>query len=321
MADVARVARCDASTVSLALRNDLRISAATRTRVQRVAAELGYQVHPMVAAWVAARRARHPANHAVPLGYLTTHPHGVAWGKDPHFASILDGARERAKEFGYQLTQYQLTDYEDRITALNRVLFTRAVQGLIIGPTLRQHEIHGLEWERFSVVTIGYALKVPAVHRVTEDHYFGMKMAFEACLKRGHRRIGLAITGSHHPLRRERWIGAYLAEQCRHLRPRERLPFLEPDCDNVAVPREKVREWARRYRPDVVLADQAAVWESQKIPTLGFAISGIEPVPGVHENNRGIGRNAADLLIALLQRNERGLPPSRQTVLVEPELV
>ncbi len=321
MADVARAVGCDASTVSLALRNDLRISAATRERVHRIAGEMGYRVHPMVAAWVAKRRSRHPAMHAVPLAYLSTHPRGVPWAEDPHFASILEGAKDRAKVFGYQLMQYRLTDYEGRIPALQRVLFTRAVQGLIVGPTLRQHEIHGLEWENFSVVTVGYALKVPAVHRVTEDHYFGMKLAFEACLGKGHRRIGLAITGCHHPLRRERWLGAYLAEQYRHLRPRERLPILQPDADSAGVPAEVVRQWVARTRPDVVLADQSDVWERLKIPTLGFAITGLEPVPGVHENNRGIGASAADLLIALLQRNERGLPASRQTVLVEPDLL
>jgi hypothetical protein len=40
----------------------------------------------------------------------------------------------------------------------------------------------------------------------------------------------------------------------------------------------------------------------------------------VQENNRGIGRHAADLLVGLMLRNERGIPASRQTVLVEPML-
>jgi hypothetical protein len=53
---------------------------------------------------------------------------------------------------------------------------------------------------------------------------------------------------------------------------------------------------------------------------MGFALSEAHHFPGIHENNRGIGRSAADLLIGLVLRNERGLPAGRQTVMVEPSL-
>ncbi len=319
MADVARLAGCDPSTVSLALRNDSRISIATREKVERAAKKLGYRVHPMVAAWVARRRARHPSPQAVPLAYLICHPAGVTWGEDPHFASILEGARARVQEVGYRLYSYRLTDYENKIPALNRVWFTRAVQGVIIGPTLRQHSIEGIDWGKFSTVTIGYALTSPSVNRVTEDHYHGVKIAFEACLAGGHRRIGLAITGNHHALRRERWIGAYLAEQVQRLRRSERLTILQSEKSIGTIDSSTAEKWLVINKPDIILSDQPARWERKGVPAMGFAITGEEPSPGVHENNRGIGRHAADLLIAMLQRNERGLPSSRQTVLVEPE--
>jgi len=47
---------------------------------------------------------------------------------------------------------------------------------------------------------------------------------------------------------------------------------------------------------------------------------GCASVSGVHENNREIGRHAADLLFSLVMRNERGIPAIRQTILVEPSL-
>lgn len=319
MADVAARAGVNSSTVSLALRHDPRISQATRERVEKAAAELGYRVHPMVAAWVATRRARRPGQHAVPLAYITSHPAGVPWGKEAHFSTILSGAAERVEDFGYRLNEYRLADYDGRMAALNRVLITRAVHGIIIGPTLLRYEIPGLDWERFSIVTIGYSLSSPVVHRVTEDHYFGMKLAFESCLARSHRRIGLAITGRHHVLRRERWIGAYLAEQHQLLRRAERLPILELSTEDACASK-RAQDWVKRNRPEIVLADQPAFWEKIGVRALGFAITGTERSPGVHENNRGIGRHAADLLIGLLLRNERGVPASRQTVLVEPEL-
>lgn len=314
MKDVARIARCDTSTVSLALRNDPRISVATAARVRAAAEGLKYRVNPLVAAWVTARRAARPVPSQVAMAYLTSHPSGTQWGESQHFRSIFEGAKERAAEFGYALTQFQLADFSLRQEALNHVLVTRAVRGLIIGPTLQHYTLTGIEWERFALVTVGYALTKPVVHRVTEDHHFGMKLAFEACLAEGQRRIGLAITGRHHELRRERWIGAFLAEQQLKLGARDRLPILLAD-GSVEV----IAAWTKRARPEVVLADEPEKWADTGVPAVGFAISTKEARRGVHENNRGIGRSASDLLIALVQRNERGLPASRQTVLVEPD--
>jgi DNA-binding LacI/PurR family transcriptional regulator len=314
MGDVARLARCDVSTVSLALRNDPRITPATTNRVRAAAERLRYRVNPLVSAWVIARRAARAGPSRVTLAYLSSHPSGTRWGESPHFRSIFDGVKERAADFGYALEQFHLADYGPRLDALNRVLVTRAVRGLIIGPTLQPHTLTGIEWERFALVTVGYALTEPAVHRVTEDHHFGMKLAFEACVAEGQRRIGLAITGRHHELRRERWIGAFLAEQHLRLPARNRLPILLSDGQPDAI-----ATWLAQARPEVVLADEPEKWARSGVPAVGFAISTADDRRGVHENNRGIGRSAAELLAALVQRNERGLPASRQTVLVEPE--
>lgn len=316
MINVARLARCDPSTVSLALRDDPRITPETKARVKAAAAKLGYRVNPLVSAWVAARRAARPPKLQVVLAYLTSHPAGTTWDRNVHFREIMRGAVERATEFGYGLTEFRLADYAARPEALNRVFVTRAVQGVIVGPTLQHHTLSNLEWGRYALVTIGYALREPVLHRVTEDHHFGMKLAFEACLAQGHRRIGLAITGQHHELRRERWIGAFLAEQHGKLARRERVSIFG---DDRAA--EEPAAWVRRVRPDVILADEPDRWTTVPVAAVGFAISGTDSRRGVHENNRGIGRSAADLLIGLVQRNERGLPAARQTVLVEPQLL
>lgn len=173
------------------------------------------------------------------------------------------------------------------------------------------------EWARFALVTIGYGLTLPAVHRVTEDHHLGMKLAFESCIAKGHRRIGLALVRQHNAMRRERWIGTYLYEQHQHLAPGERLPIYIAATD---TPIAEAAGWLKKSRPDIILADDPSAWRSAGVPTLGFALSAAHQHPGVQENNRGIGRHAADLLVSLVLRNERGLPAGRQTVMVEPSL-
>lgn len=315
MDDVAREARCHASTVSLALRGDPRIPAATQERVRAAAQKLGYRVHPLIAAWVSARRAGRPVAQRLPAAYLVCHPDTFRWKADAHFRSIYEGAREQAERYGFALTEFRLSDYPSDLARLNQVLVTRNVQGVIVGPTLEHHTLTGLDWARFSLVTIGYGLAAPALHRVTEDHYLGMKMAFESALRRGHRRIGLALVRQHNAMRRERWMGAYFLEQHLHLALKERLPIFVAQS---AAPIAEAASWLKAQKPDIVLADDPAAWRSAGVPTLGFALSAAHNHPGVHENNRGIGRHAADLLVSLVLRNERGLPAGRQTVLVEP---
>ena len=317
MEDVARAAECHASTVSLALRGDVRIPVETRERVRAVAEKLGYRIHPLISAWVSARRAGRPVARRLPAAYLTCHPDNFKWKADAHFRSIFEGAKEQAERYGFALTEFRLSDYAREVARLNQVLVTRNVQGVIVGPTLEHHTIEGLDWARYSLVTIGYGLSSPVLHRVTEDHHLGMKLAFESCLRSGHRRIGLAVVRQHNAMRRERWIGAYLYEQAQHLKGSERLPFFIAESDRPIM---EAAGWLKANQPEILLADDPAAWRGAGVPTLGFALSAAHQYPGVHENNRGIGRCAADLLVSLALRNERGFPSSRQTVLVEPML-
>ena len=317
MKDVGRAAGCHPSTVSLALRGDPRIPKETQERGKSAAARLGYRVHPMISAWVSTRRAGRPVTQRVAAAYLTCLPRSYAWRADQHFRSIYEGARDRAERYGFSLDEFRISDYERDFARLNKVLATRNVQALIVGPTLEHHDLTGIAWERFSLVTIGYGLRSPVLHRVTEDHHLGMRLAFEWCVTQGYHRIGMALVRRHNAMRRERWIGAYLYEQHMHLKPRDRLPIYIAPTDSAAA---EAKAWLREQRPDIVLADDPAAWRDKSVQTLGFALSAAHQFPGVHENNRGIGGHAADLLISLVLRNERGIPTMRQTVLVEPSL-
>src|SRR5215218_10064683 len=89
MQEVARAASCHPSTVSLALRGDVRIPVETRERVKNAAEKLGYRVHPLISAWVGARRAGRPIEQRVGAAYLTCLPSNFRWRADQHFRSIF----------------------------------------------------------------------------------------------------------------------------------------------------------------------------------------------------------------------------------------
>ena len=80
--DVADKAGVHRSTVSLALRNNARISAEVRERVQRIARELDYRTNPLVTALMRSRRTHQAAKHVV-LAYVTNHPTRYGW-RPPH---------------------------------------------------------------------------------------------------------------------------------------------------------------------------------------------------------------------------------------------
>jgi DNA-binding LacI/PurR family transcriptional regulator len=314
MKDVARAAGVDTSTVSLALRSDPRIRSETRQRVEAAAARLGYAVNPLIAAWVRSRRSAASADSQhLSVGYLASHPPGFDWQHNGHFQAIFTGLRTRLEEFGFAVTIFDLNDYRGAFKRLDQVLLTRNIQGLIFGPENRPYRVDDLQWERYSMVTIGYALQSPRVHRVTEDHFLGMQLALERCRAIGGTRIGLAFSKTYNSDRTDRWVAAYLLHgratgQC--------LPIFPP---RQHASRRTMNDWLGEARPDVILTDAPADWRHAGLPIVCFAISEADTgVDGVHENNRGIGGSAADALIALTFRNERGLPQARKNILVEP---
>lgn len=314
MKDVARAAGVDVSTVSLALRDDPRIRTETRQRVQATAARLGYSVNPLIAAWVRARRASAGSDQEhLSVGYIASHPAGFEWRRNGHFQAIFHGLRARLEEFGFVLTIFDLHDYRNAPQRLEQVLFTRNIRGLIFGPENRPYRVDGLQFDRYSMVAIGYALESPRVHRVTEDHFLGMGLAFQRCRRLGGTRIGLAFSKHYNQDRSDRWIAAYLLH-CRGTG--QSLPIFAPQAP--ATPRQTAL-WLEEARPDVILTDAPHDWQHTGLPLVCFAITdGDAHVAGVHENNLGIGRSAADAMVSLVFRNERGLPQARKNILVEP---
>ena len=92
MKDVAAVAGVHQTTVSLALRNDSRLSEATRQRVRRIADEMNYRPHPLVSALVTLRRSRKRRRFHATIAF-------VVGGQHPSspYEQYLAGARSVAE--------------------------------------------------------------------------------------------------------------------------------------------------------------------------------------------------------------------------------
>ena len=316
--DVARQTSVHRTTVSLALRDHPRIPRETRERVKAVAARLGYQINPLVAALMQSRRLGRPVKH-VTLAFVTNYPTRYGWKPTHHHRpDFFPGAVKRAHELGYNLEDFWLAEPGMTPARFCDILFARNIHGLIIGRLPPGQNSLQLDWNRFSCVALGMTLRSPVLHHVTENHFDTVWQAMQRCLERGYRRVGFVFSEANDsPRVGERWLGAYLLQQ-RSFATKDRLPL----CPQIPADEESFARWFRRCQPDALIATHARPvlgWLKRlgvKVPR-EIGIVALEDHPqldcaGVRCDPAIIGALAIEMLVSLLHRNEMGVPATNQ---------
>ena len=316
--DVARQAGVHRTTVSLALRDHPRIPAETRDRVKAVAARLGYQINPLVAALMQSRRLGRPVKH-VTLAYVTNYPTRYGWKPLHHDRpDFYPGAVARAGELGYNLEDFWLAEPGMTQARFCDILAARGIHGLIIGRLPPGQNSLQLDWSRFSCVALGMTLRSPVLHHVTENHFDTVWQAMQRCQERGYRRVGFVFSEANDsPRVGDRWLGAYLRQQL--LFPvKDRLPV----CPAIPASGTDFARWFERHRPDALIATHARpalAWLKQmgvSVPR-DVGLIHLEGLPegecaGVRYDPAQIGALAVEMLVGLLHRNETGVPSANQ---------
>lgn len=122
--DVAEQAGVHASTVSRALSRPEQVSAVTRSRVESIAAELGFVPNRAARGLITGRT----DNIAVIAPDIT----------NPHFASLVRAAGHAAREFGQQLLLVDTGEHPDEEVAAARMLAPE-VDGLVVLSARKLH--------------------------------------------------------------------------------------------------------------------------------------------------------------------------------------
>jgi len=173
--DVARVAGVSKSLVSLVIRDDPRVSPASREAVLKAAAELDYRPNAMARGLVQ-RRTRM-------VGVV------VSDLSNPFFGDVVSGIQLRARELGYRVL-FSTGDRQQEleVEAIESLLELR-VDGLILaGPRI----------EITTIDSFGRSVPLVVLHRptpdtstdsVTNDDLAGAEIAVEHCASLGHTRI------------------------------------------------------------------------------------------------------------------------------------
>lgn len=323
--DVAEKAGVHRSTVSLALRDNHRISADVRAKIQRIANELGYRSNPLVTALMRSRRTRRAPRHVV-LAYVTDYPTRYGW-RPPHHdrPDYFPGAAARASELGYKLEHFWLGEPGMTPARFAQILASRGINGLLIGRLPPGKSEIQLPWEQFSAVALGLTLTKPDLHRVAEDAFASAAIAMQHCLAKGYRRIGFVMSEpDDSPNMGDRWLGAFMRLQLR-LALQDRLPYCEYRAAEDFAPH--FLQWFEKHRPDVVLAthgDPVAQLLMKPTPRRGhsaklFLLVNDKPqegLAGIHLDPGIVGALAVDMLVGMMHRGETGLPTEPHHVLV-----
>ena len=324
MKDVALAAGVSEATVSRALRNSQNLKEETCQRIQALAKEMNYIPNPMVSALMEQIKAGHSSPTKIVLAFVTAWDERDAWKKTPDFREYFDGARQRALDCGYELEHFWLNEPKMTPSKFSKMLLTRNIQGLLLCPQPQPRTLLHLDWSQFSAVTLGYTLLHPNLPRVTSNHHAAMALVLSTLKRYGYQRIGIALTAVSDERTQHFWLGEYLVHSMGMPASRRVKPFV-----SSLFSEERFHDWLNKEKPDAIIAVNKFPLEwlrkaNLKVPEdVGFASlsSGHEDakLSGIDQRSDQVGAAATDLLTAMLQRSERGVPPLPKLVLIPGE--
>jgi LacI family transcriptional regulator/LacI family repressor for deo operon, udp, cdd, tsx, nupC, and nupG len=178
LTDIARAARVSTATVSRVVNAPQVVAVATRGRVQRAMARLGYQPNRV------ARRLRQRGGRRQLLGLI------IPEIENPHFAEIVRGVEDAAyaRRFAVMLCNSDNDPAKQQFYL--DILRAESVDGVIVppihdrDPALLAAAGHGLP-----LVVIDRRLNHPRVDSVLVDNRLGVRLAVEHLWRRGYASI------------------------------------------------------------------------------------------------------------------------------------
>lgn len=176
LADVAREAGVDQSTVSRVLRDDYRAKATeeTRARIREAAARLGY-VPNATARSLAMRRTSTIALLIPQLGFI--------------YSDIIKGAGDAARQLGYVLVVADGSELGRANDAIRTLVLEGRVDGLLLASGTLSDEVTDDLIEVFENVVVLNRQITSRIPRIIEDDEQGMYLGTRELIAAGHRDI------------------------------------------------------------------------------------------------------------------------------------
>ena len=323
MKDIAEKAGVHVSTVSLALKDSPRIRESTRKAIKEIAEKIGYRRNPYLSTLMQSRRVRKVPQSSPVIGYISFGESRDTWKSIEVEADFFRGCMSAASKRGYKVEDFWIREPGLSEQRFSNILYSRGIQGLIIGPSREPDARIKLDWNRFSAVAIGYSLHSPQLHRVTNNHFLSTIRVMDYCHEHGLNRVGFVVKELQTVRLQHRWLGAYLAKR-RELHMDSTIePLVTRSWNSTHFLR-----WFEQYRPEVIIGpfgtsipgwlNDAGVGVPADTQTISLACPrpGHE-VSGIFENCVGIGSKAAEMVINMVEQTEKGVPEAPTTLSME----
>jgi len=325
MTHVARAAGVHPTTVSLVFRDHPSIPAATRERIRRIAAEIGYSPDPVLSALNAYRHETVSHRDAPPLAYV--HDAGDSHAGAVHREALCAGAFARAAQFGYRIERFEVGGAGLTFARLNGILRARGTTGVLLAASAPSRGLPlQLEWPRYSAVILERHANAPSLDCVATDQYGIVRLGLRQALDNGYRRIGLVIPRCYDEESDLAWSSGYLAAQLR-LPAECRLPvfFAGATQPGAGADCRAFARWYARQRPEAILAHGTVLrpllaahglTTPRDVAFVDLDRDPSSPDAGIEHPGTGIGAIAVDLLVNQMRHLRKGLTDTPTLTLV-----
>lgn len=331
--DVAKRAGVAKSTASMAMRGDVRISLATRQRIELAARELNYRPDPMLSALSMRRHDKGPHRGLANLACLLDD----RWDYDLSRYSarkhvwldtVAVGMWLACEQMGYALTPFRVR--RDLILRKNpdRLFASLGIRGIILLPFQQENLTLPLDRRCYSMISIGGYHGVYSTHNVVPDSFAAMDMTCRKLHEAGYRRIGLVHSLHYEQRQRYRWMGSYEKERSLKRPGMCLLPPWLPE----RLTEKTLHSWIAKQRPEVVITNDALLY--QAILSKGIRVPedlsvvfldrdhcGVPDAAGISQHLDIAGKLAVEQLHLLLLRGERGETDRPLETLIHPSWV
>jgi DNA-binding LacI/PurR family transcriptional regulator len=310
-------------TVSMALRDNPRVSLATREKVKKLADELGYRPDPMLSALATYRSHKSDTGIHSAVAWINAWERPEDLRSYKEFDLYWEGATKCAEKFGYRLEEFQI-DKQMTSQRLHQIFRARNIRGILLPPQRTQPAWEDFPWDEYSVARFGRTLKAPSSHLVTADQLTNTYIAVSKMRERGYRRIGLIGQDIGLDPRGPHFTAGFLSAR-EELRDEKSLPIF---CINGPVTSksvERFRKWLARRKPDALLftnnycelLQQANLRVPEDIAVAATSVLDGGADSGMDQHPEEIGRVGMLLLNSLINDRSRGIPSIFRQILVE----
>lgn len=323
--DIAKQAGVHFTTVSMALRGHPRIPEETRERIRGIAERMGYRPDAMLSALSDYRKGLRKRRHQGTLAWINNHPVKDRLLSTMLYRQYFEGARDRADQLGYKLEEFWLREPGLTRRRVSSILRARGIQGVLVAPLpVANMEIDLLPWDEIAAVTIGFSLRSPLLNRVAPHQYHTMRTILREVRKLGYRRLGFVMGEEFDQRCDSNWQAAFWVDY--HAQPAENRvePFWY---DSSELDEADFAAWMNRERPDVVLPTGGFLTPyirrlGHRVPEdIGVVNHNVAPgddyMSGMDESGVRTGMVAMEMLVAMVNRRDFGIPEIPQQMLIE----